>query len=267
MSRLLCLVLLLAASARADVSEGTLTSSLPEYHAQDANAAVVTDANLLDSERFWPYQVALTRDWRPSGRAQPLGPDASGVLVRVEASGMARVDFGRDGLYEVPVAATDLVSRANRIRLGELAKLAPNFLLAIAPRLVDSASDSLRPYAFASATEGSGFLCVFADPDSKGFASLAAALAPLHGQHGVLTILFPQGTHPDAQVRERLRSLKWPVPFVYDHLSEAYTRSLLNEANSPPTLLLQTKDGRVLFQAPARIAAVRELTAKLAEEF
>ena len=56
-----------------------------------------------------------------------------GVLIRVEAPGVARVDFGRDGLHEVPVVKTDLVERANQIRRGEAEKLAPNFLLAIGP--------------------------------------------------------------------------------------------------------------------------------------
>ena len=68
-----------------------------------------------------------------------------GVLIRVEASGLARIDFGRDGLYEVPVGATDLVERANRIRTGELRKMAPNFVLAIGPRLVDSAGAHAAP--------------------------------------------------------------------------------------------------------------------------
>ena len=90
-----------------------------------------------------------------------------GVLIRVEASGVARIDFGRDGLHEVPVAKTDLVERANRIRTGEAEKLAPNFLLAIGPRLVDSAADALRPLPYAAVAEQRGFLCVFADPGAK----------------------------------------------------------------------------------------------------
>jgi hypothetical protein len=193
----------------------------------------VTDANLLAGERFWPYYVALTRAWQPSGRTLTLAPETSGVLIRVEPSGMARVDFGRDGLHEVPVAATDLVSSANRIRQGELEKSAPNFVLAIGPRLLDPASDALRPFDFAAVAENTGFLCVFADPASEGFASLAAALAPLRERRGVLTILFPQGAHRDAEVREQLRALAWTVPFVTT-IWQAYTRTLLTEPTPPP---------------------------------
>jgi hypothetical protein len=264
---LLVLLALLAPPVRADESDGSITTSVPEYHAPDAQAAVVTEQNLLASERFWPYQVALTEAWQPVGRAQPLGPEASGVLIRVEASGVARVDIGRDGLYEVPVAKTYLVKLANRIRLGELEKTAPNFVLAIGPRLIDSASDTLRPFPFGAASEAGGFLCVFADPDAPGFAGLAAALAPLRERDGVLTIFFPQGEHSDARVRERLRSLNWPVAFVYDHLSDAYTATLLSEASPTPAVLLQTREGRTLFQSRWRTDVVPALTSALADAF
>ena len=79
---------------------------------------------------------------------------------------MARIDFGRDGLYDVPAARTDLVASANRIRLGDLEKTAPNFVLAIGPRLLDSAADSLRPLSFRAAAAEHAYLCVFADPES-----------------------------------------------------------------------------------------------------
>ena len=267
MPRLLFLLAFLATSARADFSGGNAAGDLPEYHAKDANAAIVTKQNLLASERFWPYQVALQGAWQAPGRTQPLSPDSPGVLIRVEASGLARIDFGRDGLYEVPVGATDLVKSANRIRLGELAKLAPNFLLAVGPRLVDSGSDSLRPFRYRDAAGNHAFLCVFADPDPETLTALAAALAPLRARTGVLTIFFPQGAHPDVQVRERLRASKWTVPFVYDHLSEGYTQTLLAEVTPPPALLLQTGEGRVLFQSRWRVDLAADLASALAEAF
>jgi hypothetical protein len=252
---------------RADASEGHLTGSLPEHHAEDADAAVVTEANLLASERFWPYHVVLTRSWQPGGRDQPLGPGSRGVLIRVEPSGLTRIDFGRDGLYEAPVSVTDVVERANRIRLGEQEKMAPNFLLAIGPRLLDSASASLRPFRYSVAAESYAFLCIFADPGAEGFSDLAAVLAPLHGRSGVLTILLPQGTHPDGELREKLRSLQWMVPFVSDHLAEAYTRSLLPEETPLPAVMLQTGEGRVVFQSGWRAGLLPELTSMIDDVF
>ena len=271
MSRLLCVCMLALAmfpgASRAAPTDGNVTGGLPEHHAEDPSAAAVTEQNLLASERFWPYQIAATEVLPPVADRQPVQAGNVGVLIRVEALGVARVDFGRDGLHEVPVARTDLVERANRIRTGEVEKLAPNFLLAIGPRLVDSAADSLRPLPYAAVAEQRGFLCVFADPGSKTFAALAAALAPLQQRHGVATILLPQGEHPDVRVREQLRSLGWTVPFVYDHLAEAYTRSLLETEAALPAVMLQTREGRVLFQSRWKAGAASELRAALDAAF
>lgn len=232
------------------------------YRAADPEAPPVTEKNLVASERFWPYHVELTKPWpRPAGQA--LEPGDRGVLIRVEDSGSARIDFGRDGLSEVPVAATDLVERANRVRKGELRKMAPNFVLALGPRLVDSSGPALRPYSFDAAHASRGFLAVFADPDAEGFDSLAKALTPLGNRKGVLTLLLPLGEHPDAEVREKLRSLGWTVPFVFDFLAEGYARSLLSEKTPPPAVMLQTSEGRVLFQSGWNANVVPKLTAAL----
>jgi hypothetical protein len=271
MKRLFLVCVLLAAiplhALGAEPSGGNVTGGLPEHHAEDPSAAAVTEQNLLTSERFWPYQVAATEALPAVAGRQPVPAGNVGVLIRVEASGAARIDFGRDGLHEVPIAKTDLVERANRIRTGELAKLAPNFLLAIGPRLVDSAGDALRPLPYASVAEQRGFLCVFADPGAKKFAALAAALAPLQQRHGVATILLPQGEHPDARVREQLRSLGWTIPFVYDHLAEAYTRSLLDADVALPAVVLQTREGRVLFQSEWKAGVASTLEAALDAAF
>jgi hypothetical protein len=232
------------ARAQSELGDG----ELPAHRVADASAAPVTLENLLANERFWPYQVALAGPWQPPGRAEPLVPGIAGVLIRVEDPGLARIDFGRDGLYHVPVEVTDLIERANRIRLGALEKMAPNFVLDVGPRLADPAPDSLRPFGLRAALERDSFLCVFADPSSPGFAELAGAMAKLRERAGLLTILFAQGAHPDARLREQLRSLDWPVPFVLDHLAEPYTRSLLGEGTALPAVLLVTPEGRVRFQ-------------------
>lgn len=217
----------------------------------------VSERNLLASERYWPYHVALVKP------LAPLKAGSTGVLIRVEASGLARVDFGRDGLHEVPVAATDLVERANRVRRGELLKKAPNFVLALGPRLVDTSSATPIPYSFERAGEQRGFLTVFADPEAEGFGALAKALAPLAEREGVLTILLPQGEHPDPEVYESLRAAGWHVPFVYSHLTGPYTRSLLPAGAARPALMLQTPEGRVLFQSEWKPGVMPELTAAL----
>jgi hypothetical protein len=253
----LLLGLTLAIAPRADdvLTEGHMTSKLPEYHVADAAAPVVTEKNLVASERFWPYQTALTRAWRS------LPVHSLGVLIRVENAGSARIDFGRDGLHDVPVPSTDLVERSNAIRLGKVEKAAPNFLLAIGPRLLDSRAAVVRAFPFADAAENHLFLCVFADPWRKEFETLVTALAPLRERAGVQTILFPQSHRPDSQVSGQLRAMKWTPPFVYAHLSEPYTHSLLDADTPLPAVLLQTGDGTVLFESRWSTDVVGKLTA------
>jgi hypothetical protein len=263
-SLVLVLVAFPASSPSADLAEGSMTSELPEHHVEDSSAAAVTRANLLASERFWPYRVALSRAWQPPGPEQALPSGATGVLIRVEEDGKhARIDFGRDGIHEVPVDQTDLVESANRVRRGELEKLAPNFVLAIGPRLLDSKGDALHPLGFRAASEQRLFLCVFADPSASDFASLAQALAALDGRPGLLAVLFPHGRHGDVPVHDRLHALSWTPAFVYDHLAEAYSRTLLAEGTPLPFLLLQTGEGRVLFGSRWEAGAVAKIESAL----
>jgi hypothetical protein len=259
---LLLLVLLTPAASRADpadspLTDGHMTGRIPEYHVANAAAPTVTEANLVQNELFWPYQTALTKPWKSLARG------SLGVVIRVESASDARIDFGRDGLHDVPISATDLVERANAIRVGTADKLAPNFLLAIGPRLLDSRTSMVRAFEFEEAASHRVFLCVFADPWHKDFGSIAAVLERLQDRPDVLTILFPLSHRPDSQVSGQLRAMQWTPPFVYAHLSEPYTRSLLG-ANTPrPAVLLQTGDGRVLYEGRFSSDVIAKLDAAL----
>jgi hypothetical protein len=211
-------------------------------------AEPITAENLLAAERFWPYRVALTVSKTVPNRVDPLSPGTTGVLIRVEPSGLPRLDFGYGGKYELPLEQTDLLERANQTRLGQMPKEEPNFIHAIKSRMLDAESEKPQRLEMQLVMARHGFLCVFADLAMPDFDELAEALAPLRDRRGVMTILFPQGEHDDLAVRERLRELDWPVPYLADFLSEPYTRTLLVEGTSFPYVMLQTAEGRVVFQ-------------------
>lgn len=227
----------------------------------------VTAAALPSLDAFWPYRVALVEAWQPAGRSEPLRAGTRGILIRVEPDGTARIDFSSMGKYEVPIDKTDLVQNADRIRRGKLAKSGPNFTRAIETHLVDAAGPRLAGLPPQASGRRAGFLCVFVDPGRDDFEALAASLAPLQDRQDVMTILFPQGEHPDAGMRERLRSLGWTVPFVYDFLSEPYTSTLLAAGSPMPALLLQNSEGRVVFQGRWSPGIVPELTSALDRAF
>jgi hypothetical protein len=165
------------------------------------------------------------------------------------------------------VGATDLLERANRIRRGDETKMAPNFALAIGTKLLEPGAEHPETLGLLAAMQRPGFLCVFADPDAKGFAELAAALTPLQGRRGVLTILFPEGAHPDEKMAGRLRSLGWRAAFLFDFLAESYVPTLLPAATPQPAVLLQTNEGRLLFQSRWRPEIVGELESVIDRSF
>jgi hypothetical protein len=255
-------LLLPVAAVRAE--EPDRPSARPIQPTADPDAAPVTARTLLENERFWPYHVGLVHPWRPGASEKPIPVGLNGVLVRVEAEGSALLDFGRDGIHRIPIDATDLVERANRIRRGEIEKLAPNFVRAIGPRLVDATAE--RPGAFPFEQVGAHrfFLTVFADPRNAEFDELVRALAPLRARDELLTILVPHGHHRHDHLLDQLQALEWPVPFVQDHLAGPYARSLLGGTTPPPpTVMLQTAEGRVLWSRSGPDAVARGVSTEI----
>ncbi len=211
----------------------------------------ITQANVYENERYWSAIVALTQEWLPPGEATPLKAQYRGTLVRVEADGRVRIDFGRHGRHDVPMGRTDLVQRANEVRDGTRTKLAQNFVLRVGNSLVDASSSPLRPHTIGEIAGASAYLCVFADPRGAEFPLLARRLEELEGANGVRAVYFPQAVARDDLdfVHERLGSLSWRVPYMYPKLSASYTRSLLRETPERPRALLVSPEGRVLHEA------------------
>jgi len=259
----LVVLMLVVASASARVHAGTReiqpSDSLPPYSISDPNSPVVSEASLLESERFWPYQVALTSAQPSFDGRGPLAVGSLGVLIRVEPGYRARIDFGRDGLVTLPVHQTDLIARANDVRTGKTAKAAPNLAFAIGPRLLDAKGEVPTRIPFASSIDRAGFVALFVDPATPSFTKLAGALAPLATKDGVLSVLFPQGAYPDDKILPRLRAAGWQGAYVMDHLSEAYTHTLIDGDVTVSTLALYSAEGRTLWSG--------EFTGDLSPEF
>lgn len=239
-------------------------TEMPPYDAAEPGAPALTAESLPENDRFWPYQVALTSAWQPEGRETPLPAGTLAVLVRVESAERLRIDFGRDGRFEVPVATTDVLARANEIRAGRGDKRIPNLVRAIGPRLVDAGSDRIQPFDFDRVFEPEAFLAVFVDPETPEFETIARELEPLRERPGLMTVLVPQGVNPDPLLRARLRALGWPVAFVMDHYAEGYTRALRGDDRPLPAVMLLTRDGRPLLDAPVRAGLGATLDAALA---
>jgi hypothetical protein len=225
-----------------------------DYVAADPDAAAVTAESLLASERFWPYHAKLTEAWTPPGASRAIGANVRGVLVRVEEGGRARVDFGRDGVHVVPVEATDLVAEANRVRLGQRTKAAPNYVLAIGNRLTGPEQEAAGVAAAAAHT---GFASLFIDPNDARFEASVRALAALDGRRGVKTVIFVQGRHSPRDLTARLEALGWKGYRMGGAWSVSYTEAQLD--GEPPAVLLVTPDGRLVFSSAWRPGVAERL--------
>lgn len=260
---LLILLALLSGAALARADDLGASGELSEYLVADSRAPEITPASLLANDRFWPQRATLVRPFAPETAGNELPAGLVGILIRVESPTTARIDFGRDGLYEVPIERTDLVAGANAVREGRLSKTAPNLALAIGPRLVETDAERPRMYSFQAAVSQRGFLSVFADPRDPSFDAIARGLSQISAPPGVLSVLFPQGRQPDPVVYEKLRGVAWRIPFVLAHLSEPYSRTLLREGEQAPFVALQTPDGRILFRSAWSTEAADALQAAL----
>ncbi len=244
---------------------GRTTDSVTEFSAADPSSPEVTAENLFEQESFWPYQVMLTEEFHPEGAERPFKRRHVAVLVRVEPSGLLRMDFADKGRHRVPLEKTNALEMANQIRTGVEPKLGPNYVLAIGPRLIDPSREPLLPFSLDDTYAAHLFLNVYLDPDQPGFEEIAKALAPISARPGLQTVLFPQGRHRGVKLAKRLRELGWTVPFLYDPYSEPYTRSRLGDDEPMPALTVETPNGRLLFKQAWGPAVVPSLSALLDE--
>ncbi len=223
------------------------------YTAADPTAPAVDLDNLYASERFWPHQVRLVEDWKPAGWEGDFGW-GMGVLLRVREDGALRVDFSRFGKHWIPAEVTDVVERANEIRLGTGHKFGPNLLIALKNRLLDPSGRTLREIPN-DLMERRLFLMVFADPLAEDFDAVAAGLATLAGEPDVEVVLLPQGGHRDSEVYRACHDAGWRGSFLLDRFSPAYTEGLLDDPLRMPFLQLATPEGRLIWAAPWTAAA------------
>ena len=234
------------------------------YTAADPAAAEVRLDNLYASEHYWPHQIQLVEDWKPPGWEGEFGW-GMGVLLRVREDGALRVDFARFGKHWIPAEVTDVVQRANAIRLGSGHKFGPNLLISLKNRLLDPSGKTLREIPN-DLMERRLFLLVFADPRAADFSEIARSLAPLAEESEVEVVLLPQGGHSDAHVYKACYDAGWRGSFLLDRFSPAYSEGLLDDAAQPPFLQLATPEGRLVWSSPWTAAAPAIVRERLGAE-
>ena len=187
-------------------------------------------------------------------------------MIRVLPDALVRIDFGRHGEHDVPVASTDLVARANEVLAGARHKVAPNFLAHFGTQFLHPTAQEMIGFPTPDLAKSEHFLCIFGDPTASGFEQLAAQLAQITDRPNLQGLFFPIGLTQDRlqAVKDRLQAVGWPVPFAYPQAAEKLAESLLDEIPTVPTALLITAEGRVLHRTglstPGEVDALRSAT-------
>lgn len=245
------------AAPGAEVVEGAV------YAAARPQAPVVTAANLAENERFWPHQIALTRDWKPARWEGDFGWGL-GVLLRVDPRKGLRVDFSRFGKHWIPVDATDVIERANAVRLGAEHKFAPNLVLALGNRLLDPTGRELTEIR-EDPLDQRAFVLVFADPRGEAFEALARDLSAVDERGDVLVVLLPQGGHADAHVYKACFDAGFRGAFLFDRFVGAYTEGYVDVPLPGPFIQVATPEGRLLWEGDWAAGLGSTLRARFAD--
>jgi hypothetical protein len=252
-----------------DVSSPSAAEFLPGADPESIAALRIGDAaddrvdldNLYANEAYWPYQIQLTREWKPAGREGDFAWGL-GVLLRVDPDQRLRVDFGHHGKHWVPAEATDVLARANALREGATRKLGPNLVTAIGNRLLDPSGETLRPVTTDLKAQWA-FLLAIADPADPGFGDLARALEGPAIREGLTVVLVSPVDYGDFKLYRVCYDQRWPGAFLRDRFGPAYAEGALEVGEEPPRLQLLTPEGRLLWTAPATPAAIEPLSALL----
>ena len=245
----------------AEFLPGADPESIAARRIDDSASDRIDLENLYANEAYWPYQIQLTRDWKPVGWEGDFAWGL-GVLLRVDPEQRLRVDFGHHGKHWVPAEATDVLARANALREGATRKLGPNLVTAIGNRLLDPSGETLRPVTTDLKAQWA-FLLAIADPADPGFGDLARALEGPAIREGLTVVLVSPFDYGDFKLYRVCYDQRWPGAFLRDRFGPAYAEGALEVGEEPPRLQLLTPEGRLLWTAPATPAAIEPLSALL----
>ncbi len=96
-------------------------------HDDPPGEAPPTTLELAADSSLWPFRLSLSEEALERGKAMGISGLVPGIVIRLEGQD-ALVDFGREGLYRLPLEDTDFRERALEVRRGGGDKDLPNFI-------------------------------------------------------------------------------------------------------------------------------------------
>ena len=76
----------------------------------------------------------------------------------------------------------------------------------------------------------------------------------------MLIVLFPQGAHDNERVLARCEEVGWASPFLYSLYVRGFTAAYFGDDAESPSLILQTPNGRLIYETAWRAGALTDLS-------
>lgn len=221
---------------------------LAPLYAMEASSDL-TSQSLPAHSDFWPPKIHLTGDVET--RTGTFSTGQRGVLLRIEGNpAIAVVDFGRDGIHEVPLDQTDALATARRIKDGEEPKPLPNYLSMLGPpKLFRAVEGKMKAIPLHETGDWKGFLFLYLpveDLDWTAFAGLLEENKDLVRKTGLQPLLLPLSRIKDAELFQKLKEYSLPVAVMHDFLGFSFLNALAHQPGDGPLFVATDLNGKVI---------------------
>ena len=222
--------------------------ALAPLYAVEAPLDLISES-LPGHSDFWPPKIHLTEDVET--RKGTLSAGQRGVLLRIEGGpAIAVVDFGRDGIHEVPLDKTDALATARRIKDGEKDKPLPNYLSMLGPpKLFHAVEGKMKAISLHETGDWKGFFLLYLSVEDLDWAALAGLLQEnkdLIRKTGLQPLLLPLSRVEDAELFQKIREHSLPVAVMHGFLGFSFLNALAHHPGDGPLFVATDLNGKIL---------------------
>ena len=209
-------------------------------------SASVTSALTLEEvaarSSLWPFNISVVEEIPSIPAAARKFP---GVLLRIE-DGQALIDYGRDGVHRVDLAATDILEASARLQSGEVDPDLANFTRYTTNIFfAKNSNDAYAPIPVDKFANTERYLVVYAPArivqEEPIFEAIDKLLTASDAAGNASVVL---GLGPGFYKAAASKRIDWTM--VQPHSSIAYSEALRHEPEADVTIVLIDAYGKIL---------------------
>lgn len=207
-------------------------------------ASSLTVKEVAERSSLWPFYISVVEEIPSIPAAARKFP---GVLLRIEDD-QALIDFGRDGVHRVDLAATDILEASARLQSGEVDPDLANFTRYTTNIFfAKNVNDVFAPIPVDKFADTERYLMIYAPAriveDEPLFEAIDTLLAASDATGNASVVL---GLGPGFYKAAASKRIDWTM--VQPHSSIAYREALRHEPEVDLTIVLIDAYGKVLYR-------------------